>query len=179
MRNLKYAILGLVCKSPTTGYEISKEFNGRIANFWFANHSQVYPELNRLLEEGAISCETVLQGEKMEKKVYSITEAGKKDFMDWMMADTELAPIPKDIFRLKSYFANFLDIEDFGYLIDVELKKRIKRYDFLKKHFDAYTEEPDINSKDFGDYIVLEGAVLREEAYVKWLHSCKARLIRK
>lgn len=179
MRNLKYAILGLVCKAPTTGYEISKEFNHRISNFWFANHSQVYPELNRLLDEGAITCETVLQGEKMEKKVYSITPSGKKDFMEWMMTDTELAPIPKDIFRLKSYFANFLDTEDFTYLIDAELKKRMERYTFLKNTFAAYTSEPDIHSKDFGDYIVLEGAVLREEAYIQWLHNCKARLIRK
>ena len=49
MRTLKYAILGLINREPMSGYDITREFNNNdLANFWYAKHSQVYPELARL-----------------------------------------------------------------------------------------------------------------------------------
>ena len=82
MRTLKYAILGLINREPMTGYDITREFNNNnLANFWYAKHSQVYPELSRLMEEKLVTCEVVIQGEKLEKKLYSITEAGKEQLV--------------------------------------------------------------------------------------------------
>ena len=73
MRTLKYAILGLISRMPMTGYDITGEFNNnQLANFWYAKHSQVYPELGRLVDEGLLTCQVVIQGEKMEKKLYTI-----------------------------------------------------------------------------------------------------------
>ena len=48
MRNLKYVILGLLTQKPMTGYEIKQKFEGALSEFWYANHSQIYPELKRL-----------------------------------------------------------------------------------------------------------------------------------
>ena len=45
MRTLKYAILGLLMRSPVTGYDIAKEFGDGLGCFWSAKHSQIYPEL--------------------------------------------------------------------------------------------------------------------------------------
>ena len=78
MRNLKYAILGLVNRKPLTGYDITKAFNEGLVEFWYAKHSQIYPELKRLTDEDLISYETIIQGEKLEKKLYTITPKGKK-----------------------------------------------------------------------------------------------------
>ncbi len=62
MRTLKYAILGLINREPMTGYDITREFNSNnLANFWYAKHSQVYPELSRLMEEKLVTCEVVIQ----------------------------------------------------------------------------------------------------------------------
>lgn len=78
MRTLKYAILGLINREPMTGYDITREFNSNnLANFWYAKHSQVYPELGRLMDEKLVTCEVVIQGEKLEKKLYSITPDGR------------------------------------------------------------------------------------------------------
>lgn len=58
MRTLKYAILGLINREPMTGYDITREFNSNnLANFWYAKHSQVYPELGRLMDEKLVTCE--------------------------------------------------------------------------------------------------------------------------
>ncbi len=48
MRTLKYAILGLLNRNPMTGYDIVKEFNFQLAEFWNAKHSQIYPELKKI-----------------------------------------------------------------------------------------------------------------------------------
>ena len=57
MRTLKYAILGLINREPMTGYDITREFNSNnLANFWYAKHSQVYPELGRLMDEKLVTC---------------------------------------------------------------------------------------------------------------------------
>ena len=29
---------------------------------------------------------------------------------------------------------------------------------------------PDLNSPDLGDYMVLDGAILREKAYIEWIN---------
>ena len=78
MRNLKYVILGLLTQKPMTGYEIKQKFEGALSEFWYANHSQIYPELKRLTEEDMIQYKIQIVGNSLEKKVYTITEAGKK-----------------------------------------------------------------------------------------------------
>ena len=109
MRTLKYAILGLINREPMTGYDITREFNSNnLANFWYAKHSQVYPELGRLMDEKLVTCEVVIQGEKLEKKLYSITPDGRAQLQEWLMKNEPLEPTPKDVFRLRMYFSDFM-----------------------------------------------------------------------
>ncbi len=108
MRALKYAILGLLMQAPVTGYDISKAFGVGLGSFWNAKHSQIYPELKRLTEEGLIEYRTVIQGEKLEKKLYEITPAGKEDFLAWLAQDQPLDPTPKDGVQLRSYDSEWL-----------------------------------------------------------------------
>ena len=58
MRVLKYAILGLLNQKSMSGYELSSEFESALNEFWNAKHSQIYPELKKLTEEGMITFET-------------------------------------------------------------------------------------------------------------------------
>ncbi|HCX64832.1 MAG TPA: PadR family transcriptional regulator, partial [Eubacteriaceae bacterium] len=72
--------------------------------FWYAKHSQIYPELKKLTEDGLVTFEITITGEKLEKKLYSITEKGRETFEHWISEEVELEPTPKDLFRLKAYF---------------------------------------------------------------------------
>ena len=108
MRNLKYVILGLLTQKPMTGYEIKQKFEGALSEFWYANHSQIYPELKRLTEEDMIQYKIQIVGNSLEKKVYTITEAGKKEFNIWLKKREGLEATPKDIFRLRLFFSNEL-----------------------------------------------------------------------
>lgn len=54
MGTLKYAILGLLNRKNMTGYDLSKEFETTLFEFWNAKHSQIYPELKSLSENGLV-----------------------------------------------------------------------------------------------------------------------------
>ena len=85
MRTLKYAILGMLSRRELTGYDMMKEFDRGLANFWYASHSQLYPELKRLAGEGLIQYETSIKGESLEKKIYRITPEGMEDLRQWLL----------------------------------------------------------------------------------------------
>ena len=54
MRTLKYAILGLLNQKKMTGYDLMKQFESALCEFWSAKHSQIYPELKKLTEEALL-----------------------------------------------------------------------------------------------------------------------------
>ena len=172
MRTLKYAILGLLNRKPMTGYDISKEFNFQLAEFWSAKHSQIYPELKKLVSEELIIFKIEISGDVLEKKVYYITEKGKQEFLKWLSKDQPMEPTPKNIFRLRMYFSNNLDIETRVTLLENQLVQHQKRLSFLLSHKAAYDDIPDVNSNYFGDYLVLDGAIIRENATIQWLNNC-------
>lgn len=175
MHTLKYAILGLINRQAMTGYDLMKTFNLELVNFWHAKHSQLYPELKKLTDEGLITYETVLQGKKLEKKLYSITEHGKKDFKNWLAKKNLLEPTPKDIFRLKAYFIESMSKEEilkhFYYQLDQRQEKLKKLEETMSQH--PYSKViSDVISPIYGDYIVLKGAIMRERTYIDWLVEC-------
>lgn len=49
---LRYALLGLLAQRPSSGYELAKVFQKTLDHVWHAQACQLYPELNRLADEG-------------------------------------------------------------------------------------------------------------------------------
>ncbi|MFZ5966122.1 MAG: PadR family transcriptional regulator [Bacillota bacterium] len=172
MRPLKYAILGLLNKRPMTGYEIGKEFNYELAEFWYANHSQIYPELKKLADEGLVTFNIEISGDILESKRYSITEEGRTDLLKWLHKDEKIQRTPKDIFRLRMYFSNNLDLDSRIHLLESQRMQHMKRLNTLKKTFEQYPEVPKHDSDRFGDFIVLKGAIMREENTISWIDEC-------
>ena len=95
--------LGALVMSDASGYEIRKQFeDGPFACFHDTSYGSIYPALNRLAEDGLVSCTVVEQDGKPDKKVYSITEAGRAAFR----AALHQAPVP-DRIRSESLFMMF------------------------------------------------------------------------
>ena len=106
--SLKYGLLGLLNDRPMTGYELDKEFKESLAHFWQAKTSQIYRELDAMEKNGWLSSERVIQDEKPNKRVYSITDQGKAEFLDWLSspgADIENATRVKSVFFMRLFFA--------------------------------------------------------------------------
>ncbi len=81
---LQYGLLGLLTYQDATGYDLSKLFRGSLNFFWHAQNSQIYRELGRLEERGLVVSRNVIQSDRPNKKVYSITDLGRKEFSDWL-----------------------------------------------------------------------------------------------
>ncbi len=174
MRTLKYAILGLLNQKSQTGYELMKEFESTLNEFWSAKHSQIYPELKKLTEEECITYEIVISGTSLEKKQYSITEKGKKELHEWLHEETTIPETPKDITRLKIFFSSNLSYDERQDLYNDLLSQHIERCDHLKNNQKKFDQIPAPGSDAFGDYLVLLGAIMREEMMVEWLKQCIA-----
>ena len=93
---------------------------------------EIVPELKRLTEEGLIRYSVVTQGERVEKKLYEITDAGKEDFIQWLLQDPPLDPTPKDVFRLRSYYSQWLTEKDYLRLLEKQIEKRVQKCNYLK-----------------------------------------------
>ena len=75
--SLDYAILGWLSTGPGSGYDLVRQMDVGLSWFWGASHAQIYPRLKVLESRGLITSEQVTVGTKLEKRVYSITEAGR------------------------------------------------------------------------------------------------------
>lgn len=171
MRTLKYAILGAISRAPKTGYDLMLEFNEELSHTWYASHSQIYPELKRLTKEGLIEYKVEIQGECLEKKVYTITEKGLKEFQKWVLEDVDVMSSPKDEFRLKIYYLDYFDSDDVMQKLADCKEKHLKRMRKFEKALANYPKPPAERSR-LGDYLVLKGSLMREQSYVDWLDLC-------
>jgi DNA-binding PadR family transcriptional regulator len=79
VRSLCLAILSF---GDATGYEIRKESTeGRFSYFEDASFGSIYPALARLESEGLVTVREEPQAGKPARKVYSITQAGREEFI--------------------------------------------------------------------------------------------------
>ena len=172
MRVLTYAILGLLNRTAMTGYDISKEFSHELAKFWHAKHSQIYTELKSMFNDGLVTYDIEISGDVLEKKKYSITESGRDVLLKWLHKDEAAEKTPKDVFRVRMYFSSFLDPNTRVRLLESQRNQHIERLNVLKQTMTQYPEIPPLQSDRFGDYIVLEGAIDRQESLIRWIDKC-------
>ncbi len=103
--SLPHAILGFLREQPLTGYALkTQRFDVSVANFWPADQAQIYRTLDRLEEQGWATSELEIQRERPNRKVYSITEAGRAELARWLAAPQPL-PIHREPFLVQFYFA--------------------------------------------------------------------------
>jgi len=111
--SLRHGLIGLLSYDPMTGYELNKEFNGSLGFFWQAKASQIYRELDTMEQNGWLTSERVIQDDKPNKRVYSVTEQGKTEFMNWLstLDPMKNAPRMKSAFLMRIFFGGELDKE--------------------------------------------------------------------
>lgn len=93
--------LGILTRGDATGYEIKKTFEeDGYQHFVEASFGSIYPALNRLTEERLVSVRSEIQEKRPDRKVYSITPAGRAVFLGSLMK-----PLPEDRHRSPFVFA--------------------------------------------------------------------------
>ena len=83
--SLKHAILGFLNYTPKTGYELKNVFDTSVQHFWPADQSQIYRTLTQLEKDGWVEKEIVVQENRPNRKVYSITDMGQQELYRWLV----------------------------------------------------------------------------------------------
>jgi DNA-binding PadR family transcriptional regulator len=73
---LRHAVLAAMLDGGFTGYQLAKIFDVGVSNFWYASPQQLYTELAKLEKAGLIAGEQVIQLDRPNKRIFTVTEAG-------------------------------------------------------------------------------------------------------
>lgn len=102
-KTLSHIILGLLAAHPMSGYDIKRAFDRSLATYWNAGNSQIYTTLKALAAQGYVSSELVVQETRPNRRVYSLTDAGRYELEAWLAEDVP-SRFTKDEFLTKLFF---------------------------------------------------------------------------
>ena len=93
--NVKTLCLAILNYGESTGYEIRKlSTDGHFSHFVDASYGSIYPALKAMEQDGWVSSREERQVGKPPRKVYSITDQGRSEFL------ASLSKLPqRDIFK--------------------------------------------------------------------------------
>ncbi|MEO1131190.1 MAG: PadR family transcriptional regulator [Cyanobacteria bacterium J06639_1] len=94
---LSHAILTFLLDGACSGYDLTKRFEGSVGFFWKASHQQIYRELAKLEAQGWAQVTVVPQEGKPDKKLYDMTQAGRKALIEWIEQPSNIAPLRDDL----------------------------------------------------------------------------------
>jgi len=109
--SLKHALLGFLNYGPHTGYELKKVFDISVAHFWNAELSQIYPSLKALENEGLVDMKVEVQSDRPNRKVYSITDDGRRELLEWLSTPAESDQVREPLL-VKLFFGSSLSRRD-------------------------------------------------------------------
>ncbi len=93
--NVKTLCLAILYDADVTGYDIRKlSTDGEYAYFIDASYGSIYPALAGLEADGMVQSRVERQSGRPDRKVYSITDAGRQKFHSELFA-----PLDSDLFR--------------------------------------------------------------------------------
>jgi len=105
--DVQSVLLGFLMKSSMTGYDLRKAFSMSFSFFSELSYGSIYPTLKKMEVRGLISKQVVIQDGAPNRKVYTITEAGKVAFLDALRSKF-VPEQPKSAFCMKLFFFAYL-----------------------------------------------------------------------
>ena len=172
--SLAYTLLGFLNIEPMTGYDLKKNLDGSTQFFWHASLSQIYPTLKKLEAEGLTEVEVVPQEGKPDKKVYSITKAGRQALIAWLNEPLdERNPIKSAVF-LRLFFLGILDKEDILSQLHCQLeaqRARLKRLQQAKVSTQETAQNPELARQAVIWKLMNQLGVLQMQTTVQWFEK--------
>ncbi|GIO29061.1 MULTISPECIES: PadR family transcriptional regulator [Paenibacillus] len=169
--SLRYGILGFLSKWEATGYDLKKEFDDFMSIFWHSHLSQIYPELGRLEQDGFIASRMEPQSGKPDKKVYAITEKGKRELSSWLLSPPE-SPKIKDVFLMQVSFMDNIPIEEVVFQLKAYQKEREQRLAKMKRilleRWESIRERNLMKSRILMSSAVVRRGLEQELHYIRW-----------
>ncbi|GGM44450.1 PadR family transcriptional regulator [Dactylosporangium sucinum] len=127
--SLRYALLGLLAEAPASGYDLARKFERNLRRYaWHAQHSQIYPELNRLAADGLAA---VVEEGPRGRRTFAITDAGRDELRRWVL-DPDDDPVVRNEHTLKLFLLSTLDVEDARKMLRQQAEGSLQEYERLR-----------------------------------------------
>lgn len=106
---LRYILLGFLSYRPMTGYELKTFMDTSTSHFWHAYHSQIYTTLRKLEEEGLLTSQQEDPADRLSKRIYTLTPAGRAELNDWLGKPLTEMPQVKEDLLVRVFFSGQRD----------------------------------------------------------------------
>lgn len=174
--SLAHVILGFLQQKEMTGYELKTScFDQCLAHLWPADQAQIYKTLDRLVEQSCITYTVEIQRDRPNRKVYSLTEAGKTELMKWLKCPAAL-PTVREPLLVQLFFADQLQNEAIIHLLEQQLAahhEKITNCDGLKV---PLLNDPSATREQIIHRLVIDLIVRREQIYIEWLKTAMEKI---
>ncbi|MEU5761171.1 PadR family transcriptional regulator [Nocardia sp. NPDC047648] len=169
---LRNAVLAALLDGEASGYELAKSFDASVANFWMATPQQLYKELERMAAEGLIETRVVQQERRPNKRLHTITPAGRAALHEFIRASARPTAI-RDEMMVK---VQGMDSED-APAVRASVAERLEwsraklaRYERLRTRLlDGRSEQAYLAEADrIGPYLTLLRGISFEQENVRW-----------
>jgi PadR family transcriptional regulator AphA len=167
--SLRHALLGVLADQPRTGYALLKHFEQSLAYAWPASHSQIYPELARLRDDGLI--EQAEYGPR-GSKTYALTDAGLAEIRRWLLESKPDRRVRSDA-TLRTFFLWLLEPDDGLAHLEREREYWTAQLTGLEQIRDA---PRGTNRKELAFGIALEGGIRSVKTRLEWLEWAASQL---
>lgn len=176
--SLKHAILGFLCYLPLSGYDLKKAFDNSVQHFWPANQSQIYRTLAELEENGLVTKEVIKREERLDVKIYHVTESGRTELHQWLAH-----PLPehddREPFLIQVYFSGQLNDAEVLHLFRQKLREteeRLAVYELVYEMIQNTPQRIDDPRAIFFSVLTLEAGYVNNKSIAAWLRSAIERI---
>ena len=147
---LTHAILVALSEQSGSGYELARRFDRSIGHFWTATHQQIYRTLRTMEGDGWVSATAVVQQGRPDKKVYTVSPAGRAELARWIAGLDDLAALRDQLVSVRAQHAGRLDAYR-----DIEKQQ--------------FPDPVALTGAALHQYLVLRGGIRTERGSVEWL----------
>jgi DNA-binding PadR family transcriptional regulator len=104
--DVKTILLGSLFEKSLSGYDLKKLFSLSFAFFSGLSYGSIYPALKKLEQEGLITMKLEIQESAPNRKVYTITGAGKQAFLNSLKSPFDLERYRNALLMRMFFFAH-------------------------------------------------------------------------
>jgi DNA-binding PadR family transcriptional regulator len=166
--SVAYALLGILGRQASYGYDLKKDYDFHFGKQKPLGFGQVYATLSRLLRDEKIATQGAVEPSKgPERRLYAITELGRRDLEAWLAAPEEQRAATQTVLFEKVVTAILLE-KDPDVCLDAQRAAHIQRMrelTTLRRDSDSLSER-----------LTADHALFHLEADLRWMDVTMGRL---
>jgi len=171
--SVRHGLLAVLNRRSMHGYELRKELVDELGPDWNVNYGQIYSTLERLVRDGlCVQSETVSVVDAPDRKLYTVTPAGRAELRSWFLTPTDGAEAGRDELFAKIALGLTGDV-DVEQVIQAQRKGLLRRIGLLTGLKEQLDPELDLTAM-----LQVDLSIAKTDAIIRWLDTAEAKILK-